>query len=74
MRIHVNGNCNSYLDSSIHLAYVLLRMLEKWGRQKGDVYVRRRRMRAKNRSKGKGGRGSPSSSSRIPASNITLFF
>lgn len=32
-------------------------MLEKWGKQKGDVYVRRRRMRAQNRGKGKGGRG-----------------
>ncbi|KAF8513196.1 timeless protein-domain-containing protein [Gautieria morchelliformis] len=47
----------AYLDSSIQLAYVLLRMLEKWGKQKGDVYVRRRRMRAKNRGRGKGGRG-----------------
>jgi hypothetical protein len=53
----MNRNCNSYLDSSIHLAYVLLKMLEKWGKEKGDVYVRRRRMRAKNRGRGKGGQG-----------------
>ncbi|KAF8578836.1 timeless-domain-containing protein [Ramaria rubella] len=44
----------AYLDSSINLAYVLLRMLERWGKKKGDVYVRRRRTRAKNRRKGKG--------------------
>ncbi|KAF8523716.1 timeless protein-domain-containing protein [Hysterangium stoloniferum] len=44
----------AYLDSAIHLAYVLLRMLEKWGNKKGDVYVRRRRARAKNRRKAKG--------------------
>jgi hypothetical protein len=31
-----------YLDSSIHLSYVLLRMLERWGKNKGDVYVRKR--------------------------------
>lgn len=29
-------------------------MLEKWGKKKGDVYVRRRRMRAKNRRQLKG--------------------
>ncbi|GJJ14718.1 hypothetical protein Clacol_008985 [Clathrus columnatus] len=44
----------AYLDSAVHLAYVLLRMLEKWGKQKGDVYVRRRRTRAKNRRQRKG--------------------
>lgn len=29
-------------------------MLEKWGKKKGDVYIRRRRMRAKNRRQRKG--------------------
>ncbi|KAF8489764.1 hypothetical protein JB92DRAFT_3246873 [Gautieria morchelliformis] len=36
------------IATSIQLAYVLLQMLEKWGKQKGDVY---------NRGRGKGGRG-----------------
>ncbi|KIY53837.1 timeless-domain-containing protein, partial [Fistulina hepatica ATCC 64428] len=30
----------AYLDSSVHLAYSLLRLLERWGKQ--DVYVRKR--------------------------------
>src|ERR1700722_17272498 len=34
----------AYLDSSVGLAYALLKMLEKWGKAKGeDVYVRRKK-------------------------------
>ena len=39
-----------YLDASVHLAYVLLRMLERWGKERGDgTYVRKKaaRKRAK---------------------------
>ncbi|KIJ43813.1 hypothetical protein M422DRAFT_136778, partial [Sphaerobolus stellatus SS14] len=42
----------AYLDSSVHLAYTLLRMLERWGKKKGDVYVRRK-TKSKNRRRGK---------------------
>lgn len=30
-----------YLDSAVHLSYVLLRMLERWGKQSGQMYIRR---------------------------------
>ncbi|KAL1742157.1 timeless protein-domain-containing protein [Schizophyllum fasciatum] len=35
----------TYLDASIHLAYSLLKMLERWGKQAGgkDVYVRKKK-------------------------------
>lgn len=43
----------AYLDSSVHLAYALLRMLERWGKAKGgEMYVRKKK--AKRRRKGKG--------------------
>lgn len=38
-----------YLDSSVHLAYALLRMLEKWSKRNGEVYVRKK---AKKKAKG----------------------
>lgn len=39
-----------YLDSSVHLAYSLLRMLEKWAKEKGDgTYVRKRKERRRKR-------------------------
>lgn len=42
----------AYLDSSVFLAYALLRMLERWAKSKGeDMYVRRKTKRKK---KGKG--------------------
>ena len=45
----------AYLDSSIYLAYALLRMLEKWGKQEGggEMYVRKKKMKKR---KGKNGR------------------
>ncbi|KAJ3795140.1 timeless protein-domain-containing protein [Lentinula aff. detonsa] len=41
-----------YLNSSVHLAYVLLKMLEKWakGKGQGEVYVRKKKT-AKGRKK-----------------------
>jgi replication fork protection complex subunit Tof1/Swi1 len=44
----------AYLDSSIHLSYALLRMLEKWSKDKGDgTYVRKKAARKKRAKKGK---------------------
>lgn len=40
-----------YLDSSIHLAYILLRTVEKWGTSKSAVYVKKRSRRKKKRGK-----------------------
>jgi replication fork protection complex subunit Tof1/Swi1 len=42
----------AYLEKSVFLAYALLRMLERWGREGGGgdgVYVRRRRGKRKKR-------------------------
>lgn len=34
----------AYLDSSVYMAYALLRMLERWGKSKGgDMYVRKKK-------------------------------
>lgn len=44
----------AYLDSSVYLAYALLRMLEKWGKEKGnETYVRQKLSKKKRRRKGK---------------------
>ncbi|KAI0772965.1 timeless-domain-containing protein [Trametes elegans] len=42
----------AYLDASIHLAYALLRMLEKWSKRqgKGEMYVRKKPKPKKKRS------------------------
>ncbi|KAF8961410.1 timeless protein-domain-containing protein [Flammula alnicola] len=43
----------AYLDSSVYLAYALLRMLETWGREKGnETYVRQKVSKKKRKSKG----------------------
>lgn len=43
----------AYLDSSVYLAYALLRMLEKWGKEKGsETYVRQKLSKKKRRRKG----------------------
>ncbi|KAF5325413.1 hypothetical protein D9619_010000 [Psilocybe cf. subviscida] len=43
----------AYLDSSVYLAYALLRMLERWGKQQGnETYVRQRAARKKRKSRG----------------------
>lgn len=43
----------AYLDSSVHLAHALLRMLEKWGKKRGGEMYVRKKAKAKRR-KGKG--------------------
>jgi replication fork protection complex subunit Tof1/Swi1 len=43
----------AYLDSSVHLAYALLRMLESWSKKGNETYVRQKV--AKKRRKSKGG-------------------
>jgi replication fork protection complex subunit Tof1/Swi1 len=43
----------AYLDSSVYLAYALLRMLERWGKEKGsETYVRQKLSKKKRRRKG----------------------
>ncbi|KAI0634374.1 timeless-domain-containing protein [Trametes polyzona] len=45
----------AYLDASVHLAYALLRMLERWGKRrgKGEMYVRKKAKPKKKRAAGK---------------------
>jgi len=42
----------AYLDSSIHLAYALLRMLESWTKKGNETYVRQKAAKRKRKSKG----------------------
>ena len=55
----------TYLDSSVYLAWALLRMLEKWGKGGGggeEMYVRKKKMRRKRRGRkgvGEAGEGVP---------------
>ncbi|CAL1710038.1 unnamed protein product [Somion occarium] len=43
MRTYKEGTQSlTYLDSSVHLAYALLKMLEKWSKRSGEVYVRKK--------------------------------
>lgn len=43
----------AYLDSSVYLAYALLRMLERWGKAKsGEMYVRKKKPKKKKNTKG----------------------
>ncbi|KAF5373433.1 hypothetical protein D9615_009496 [Tricholomella constricta] len=45
----------AYLDSSVHLAYALLKMLEKWSKGKGgDMYVRKKKAKKRRNPKGLG--------------------
>ncbi|CAE6415167.1 unnamed protein product [Rhizoctonia solani] len=37
----------AYLDSAVHLAYVLLRMLEKWAQSQGEMYVRKKKKKSR---------------------------
>jgi hypothetical protein len=40
----------TFLDSGVHLAYSLLRMLERWGKAKGDdAYVRRKKTKRRKK-------------------------
>ncbi|KAG6865098.1 hypothetical protein C0991_005153 [Blastosporella zonata] len=44
-----------YLDSSVYLAYALLKMLEKWSKSmSGDVYVRRKKAKKRRAAKSMG--------------------
>ncbi|OCH87501.1 timeless-domain-containing protein [Obba rivulosa] len=45
----------AYLDASVHLAYALLRMLERWGRKRGGEMYVRRKAKKKARRKNKDG-------------------
>lgn len=50
LRVYKEGTQSlAYLDSSVHMAYVLLRMLERWSKGKGDMYVRRKKAKKKKR-------------------------
>ncbi|CAE6474022.1 unnamed protein product [Rhizoctonia solani] len=42
----------AYLDSAVHLAYVLLRMLEKWALTQGEIYVRKKKKSRAKKAKG----------------------
>ncbi|KAH9474545.1 Topoisomerase 1-associated factor 1 [Psilocybe cubensis] len=42
----------AYLDSSVYLAYALLRMLERWGKEKGNETYVRQKVTKKRRKKG----------------------
>lgn len=33
----------AYLNSSVHMGYALMRMLEKWSKGSGEVYVRKKK-------------------------------
>ncbi|CAE6456708.1 unnamed protein product [Rhizoctonia solani] len=37
----------AYLDSAVHLAFVLLRMLEKWALTQGEIYVRKKKKKSR---------------------------
>lgn len=53
MRAYKDGTQSlAYLDSSIHLAYALLKMLEKWGKKggSGEMYVRKKKKKARRKS------------------------
>ncbi|TCD66114.1 Topoisomerase 1-associated factor 1 [Steccherinum ochraceum] len=52
MRAYKDGTQSlAYLDSSIHLAYALLKMLEKWGKKggSGEMYVRKKKKKARRK-------------------------
>lgn len=43
----------AYLNASVHLSYVLMRLLERWTKGKGDgVYVRKKTARRRTKAKG----------------------
>lgn len=54
LRVYKEGlQSLTYLDSSVHLAYSLLRMLERWAKARGggEMYVRQRAKAKKSRAK-----------------------
>lgn len=43
----------AYLDASVYLAYVLMRILERWTKDKGDgVYVRKKTVKRRRKARG----------------------
>lgn len=56
LKVYKDGTQSlAFLDSSIHMAYVLLRMLERWSKTKsGEVYVRKKKRKAKKKTGGGG--------------------
>jgi len=56
LRVYKDGTQSlSFLRSSVHLAYALMRMLEKWAKAKGDgSYVRKRAKPKRKRGANKG--------------------
>ncbi|TFK32404.1 timeless protein-domain-containing protein [Crucibulum laeve] len=51
LRVYKEGTQSlAYLDSSVYLAYALLRMLERWGKVKGgEMYVRKKTIKRKKK-------------------------
>jgi replication fork protection complex subunit Tof1/Swi1 len=58
LRVYKDGTQTlSFLRSSVHLAYALMRMLEKWAKTKGDgSYVRKRAKPKRKRGANNGAR------------------
>jgi hypothetical protein len=53
LQLLVSWLISSYLDSVIHFAYVLLRMLEKYSKNKAYMYVRKKRVKRQKEKDGK---------------------
>ncbi|KAJ7582904.1 timeless protein-domain-containing protein [Mycena floridula] len=50
LRVYKEGTQSlAFLDSSVHMAYVLLRMLERWSKGKSDIYVRKKKGKRRKR-------------------------
>ena len=43
-----------YLHATVHTGFVLLRLLEAWGKTKGEMYVQRKRGKKKKKRKAQG--------------------
>lgn len=56
LRVYKDGTQSlTFLRSSVHLAYALMRMLEKWSKTTGDGSYVRKRAKPKKKRKAKGG-------------------
>ena len=48
-----NSQSLAYLNTSVHLSYVLMHLLERWTKDKGDgIYVRKKTARRRTKAKG----------------------
>lgn len=52
LRTTLTEGLPSYLDSVVHFAYVLLRMLEKYSKNKSFMYVRKKRAKRQKEKEG----------------------